>query len=255
MFGTRLQQVEHVAYALMLAARAEVDAPRVVATGVGGADAALLVTSDVCGTPLAGIDAARLDDAALGALWAQTGRLHDAGISHGTLDPQRLLLADDGTVAFGLQRDVGRRRPVLARPRRQPLLVMTSLLVGNERAVAAAIAATDAERVGALIPLIQPASLPPGSGRAEALRQDVEGARPTSRPRPAPRHAAPEGEAPELGEHRHPRRVLFALAIAIPSLEGSTGSRSRANSRMRHGVGRCSRCCSIRWSRCRGPPR
>ncbi len=43
-FGSRLQQVEHIAYAQMLAEKAGVHAPRVLKTGLAGPDAALLVT-------------------------------------------------------------------------------------------------------------------------------------------------------------------------------------------------------------------
>ncbi len=51
-FGSRIQQVEHVAYALMLAERAGVNASRLKCTGVGGADTAVLLTTPPVGTPI-----------------------------------------------------------------------------------------------------------------------------------------------------------------------------------------------------------
>ena len=48
--GTRSQQVEHIAYTLLLAERAGVCSAGLVKTGVGGADAALLVTSPPSGS-------------------------------------------------------------------------------------------------------------------------------------------------------------------------------------------------------------
>src|SRR4029079_189246 len=58
-FGSRVQQVEHIAYALMLAERAVVPAARLVKTGVGGADAAVLVTMPPRGTPIGSVPAER----------------------------------------------------------------------------------------------------------------------------------------------------------------------------------------------------
>ena len=56
-FGSRIQQVEHIGFTLMLAERAGVHAARLVDTGVGGADAAVLVTTPPAGTPIASLAA------------------------------------------------------------------------------------------------------------------------------------------------------------------------------------------------------
>jgi len=58
-FGTRLQQVEHVAYTLMLAERGGVAAPRTIRTGMAGPDAALLLTTEPTGVPLDSVPADR----------------------------------------------------------------------------------------------------------------------------------------------------------------------------------------------------
>ncbi|MET0627001.1 MAG: lysylphosphatidylglycerol synthase domain-containing protein [Acidimicrobiia bacterium] len=221
-FGTRLQQVEHVAYALMLAERVGINGPRVVTSGVGGADAALLVATPPTGTPIATIDASRLDDATLGALWEEVGQLHEAKISHGNLDLGRVLLTDEGTVALDEFSAAAVGGDEYWRNRDDAsLLALTSQLVGNDRAIAAAIAARNTERIGALIPLLQPAALPGDISTdkhlgktLKALRADVA-------------TATGAEDTPPLKVKRLSwanigilAGVLFALAIAIPSLEG-----------------------------------
>ena len=98
-FGTRMQEIEHIAYALMRAERAGIAAPRVERTGVGGADMALLVTTPAVGRPLAEFTDDEFTDDLAGAAWHAVGALHLAGLAHGDLDPAHVLVAD-GTIAF-----------------------------------------------------------------------------------------------------------------------------------------------------------
>ena len=99
-FGSRVQQVEHIGFALMLAERADVRAARLVATGVGGADAAVLVTTPPAGTPIGALPTDEVSDAVLADAWQQLDRLHHAGIAHGNIDTLRVVVDDDGSVAF-----------------------------------------------------------------------------------------------------------------------------------------------------------
>ena len=221
-FGSRLQQVEHVAYALMLAEKAGVNAPHVLKTGLAGPDAALLVTDVAVGRPLGELGA-ELTDPMLTAIWSQVGLLHQAGISHGDLEPDRILVDDTGTARFvdlGTAEittdDYWRNRDVAS------LLTATALLVGNERAVPAAVTAVGKEALAAAIPLVQPAALPKATGRGvkhlgkvlKQLRTDAAVA------------AGVEDVAPlkikrlSLVNIGMLAGVLLALAIAIPSLEG-----------------------------------
>ncbi len=62
--GSRLQTVEHLAYASMLADQGHVSAPKVLKTGSAGQDIALLVTDVPTGTPLPDL-ADHLTDATL----------------------------------------------------------------------------------------------------------------------------------------------------------------------------------------------
>ena len=196
-FGSRLQTVEHLAYAGMLADRAGVVAPRVVKTGMAGQDLALLVTAPPTGRSFAEIGDALTDEQVTGS-WKALEQLHGAGITHGSIGRDHLLVGADGRVAFA---DLGvaevtndeyrRNRDVAA------LLVTSSLLVDAPiesddaddnvdaddeadaasdakpgapppRSVRLAIAALGNDRIGAAVPLIQPAALPAGTGTARS---------------------------------------------------------------------------------------
>jgi uncharacterized membrane protein YbhN (UPF0104 family)/membrane-associated phospholipid phosphatase len=166
-FGSRIQEVEHIAYSMLLAAREGVRAPSVVRTGVGGRDSAILVTGEVPGAPLAELPDERLTDALLADLWDQVERLHAVGVSHGNLDARRIV-ADADAVALtdfssadataqrrGFDRDIA------------AVVVGSALRVGDERATAAAVEALGPERLSAVLPIMQPAALPTSLGRAE----------------------------------------------------------------------------------------
>jgi uncharacterized membrane protein YbhN (UPF0104 family)/membrane-associated phospholipid phosphatase len=221
-FGSRVQQVEHIGFALMLAERAEVSAARLVRTGVGGADAAVLVTTPPAGSPIGALPTDEVSDAVLADAWQQLDRLHHAGIAHGNLDALRVVV-DEGAVAFddfsgaqasGEQYWYDRDDAAL--------LVMTAQLVGDERAIAAAVDALGKERMAAVIPVVQPAALPAGltagvkhQGKAlKELRAELA-------------TATGAEEVPPLKIKRLTlvnigmlAGILLALAIAIPSLEG-----------------------------------
>jgi uncharacterized membrane protein YbhN (UPF0104 family) len=160
-FGSRIQQVEHIGFTLMLAERANVPAARLVRTGVGGSDAAVLVTMPPRGTTIGSLPAARITDDVLRQAWKQLDALHHAGIAHGTIDGLRVLVDDDGTVAFddfsaadASGEEYWRNRDDAA------LLVLTADIVGQERAIAAMVGVIGKERAGAVIPVVQPAALP-----------------------------------------------------------------------------------------------
>jgi uncharacterized membrane protein YbhN (UPF0104 family)/membrane-associated phospholipid phosphatase/tRNA A-37 threonylcarbamoyl transferase component Bud32 len=221
-FGSRIQQVEHIGYTLMLAERAGVHAGRLVKTGTGGPDAAMIVTTPVPGVQLRDLAPERVTDGVLAAVWQQVAMLQSAGISHGNLDTSRIVVADDGTVSlddftssdasgeqFWLDRDI------------VAVLVATAFAVGNDRAVAAAIAALGKDRVGAVIPAVQSAMLPPATTSGithlaktlKTLRGDLV-------------TATSAEDAPPLKVRRLTwtnigmlAGVLLALAIAIPSME------------------------------------
>jgi uncharacterized membrane protein YbhN (UPF0104 family) len=221
-FGTRIQQVEHIGYTLMLADRAGVHAPEVVKTGVGGADAAVLVTTPLAGTPLADLADGDITDEMLGAMWHEVEDLHAAGISHGNLDPLRIVV-NNGQVAlddFSAADATGQQqwidRDVAS------VLVATALRVGNDRAIGAAVKALGSDRVAEVLPMVQPAAVPTTTTKGvkqlgktlKALRDDAAKATGTDPVKPL------EIRRLTLANIGITVGVLIAVVIAISSLEG-----------------------------------
>ena len=221
-FGSRMQYVEHIGYALMLADRAGVNVPTVVKTGLGGADAAVLVTAPLTGTPLADLGDDAITDDVLAATWREVDELHKAGISHGNLDPLRIVV-HDGQVALDdfsaadataqqqwIDRDVA------------GVLVATALRVGNDRAIGAAVKALGSDRVAEVLPMVQPAAVPTTTTKGvkqlgktlKALRDDAAKATGTDPVKPL------EIRRLTLANIGITVGVLIALVIAISSLEG-----------------------------------
>ena len=221
-FGTRIQHVEHIGYTLMLADRAGVHAPTVVKTGVGGADAAVLVTTPLRGTPLADVADDDITDEVLASVWNEVVDLHAAGIGHGNLDPLRIVV-NDGHVClddFSAADATGEKqwidRDVAA------VLVATALRVGNERAIGAAAKALGNDRVAEVLPMVQPAAIPTTTTRGvkqlgktlKTLRDDAAKATGTHPVKPLEiRRLTLANVGISVG-------VLVALVIAISSLEG-----------------------------------
>ncbi len=220
-FGSRLQQVEHGGYALLLADKAGVHVPHLVGTGMAGPDAALLVTDIPAGRPLADLGD-DLDDAVLAAAWRALDGLHRAGIAHGDLSVDTCMIRDDGEIAF---RDLGdahigtitywRDRDVAA------LLTDTATIVGNDRAIAAAVEALGAHRVGAAIPLLQPAALPSHAGAGtKHLGKALKTLRSATATATATDDVAPlKVKRLSLVNIGMLAGIIIALAIAIPGLE------------------------------------
>ena len=239
----------------MLAEQAGVAAPMVLKTGIGGPDAALLVTDIPAGrtTRRARRRAHRL--AARGDLDRRSARSTARGSPTATSSRTGSLVDDAGD---------GRASSISARPTSTPddywrnrdvaaLLATTALLVGNDRAVPAAVAAVgERERSRQPIPLVQPAALPKAIGRGrEAPRQDAEAAAHRRRGRGRRRgRPSAQGEAAEPGEHRDARRrPARARRSRSRASRTSTGRRCRRSSRTRPGAGPCSRSSSTRSCR------
>ena len=221
--GTRAQRVEHIGFAMMLAERAGVPAPRLLKTGVAGADSAMLVTTVVDGTSLDEIDPAQVTDATLHEIWKPVLQLHAAGVSHGNLAAHHLLVGERGTVVlddlskadacdeqYWLNRDAA------------AVLVATSLVVGNERAINAAVEVLGKDRATEIIPVVQPAALPNGITKGQK-----HFAKTVKELRTELAAAVDAEDTPPLKIQRLSllnigmlAGILLALAIAIPALQG-----------------------------------
>jgi uncharacterized membrane protein YbhN (UPF0104 family) len=158
----RRQEIEHHALAVMLAERAGASVASVIAVGMSEVDDALLVSDRPAGRLLADFVANGdpVDDSALDAVWAQLRHLHEAVISHGSLGADSIWITPDDEpflVRFGdasirattqqLHEDVA------------ALLVTTTLVVGADRAIAAARRALGDDELTAMLPVLQTASL------------------------------------------------------------------------------------------------
>jgi len=158
-FLGRRHAVEHEAYTMLLAERAGVRVPGVVAAGTAGPGAAVLVVRTPVGRRLCELEPASVTDATLHAVWSQAGALAHAGIAHGRLSTAAVLLADGGPVLT----DFHVARATSTSEQRGTdlveLLVSTASLVGEERAVEAAVHGMGKQCVSAALPMMQPAVL------------------------------------------------------------------------------------------------
>jgi uncharacterized membrane protein YbhN (UPF0104 family) len=210
---SRTGQIEHRAFMLLLAERAGVHAPRVVASGAAGDRGdALLVLRQEPGRPVSLLDADECTDAVLDAAWAALAELHGAGISHGGLEPGALRLAADGTVWFT---DLAVADPTPSDETRladrAALLVTTTVLTDQDRAIAAARRCLGDDDLVATLPLLQSAALPRGLRRSvHDLRKVMAGLREAIT-------EATGAEAPELVElHRvSPANLAMAAGAAL----------------------------------------
>jgi uncharacterized protein (TIRG00374 family) len=155
----RRQQVEHESLTLLLADRSGVSVPAFVAVGMTSFDDAVMVTEAFDHT-LADLSVDDIDDTLLDAVWAQLDKLHHADISHGSIDGVHFWFNTAGTPelmgfadAVIHPTDAHKQQDVAA------MLVMTTLGVGADRAIAAARRALGDDTVKAMLPLLQTAAL------------------------------------------------------------------------------------------------
>ena len=222
-FGSRIQQVEHIGYTMFVADRAGVHAPKVVKTGIGGPDAAVLVTTPQPGTPLGELATEQITDDVLASLWSQVGQLHAGGDQPRRARPgahprrrRRQVVFDDFTAADATDQKFWLDCDVAA------VLVATALRVGNERAIAAAVTALGKERLGEVLP---------SSSRRRCPRRTTKGEKKLSKTLKELRdRAATATGADDVAPLEIQRLtwanigilagVIVALAIAIPGLAG-----------------------------------
>ena len=182
LYLTRRQEVEHEAFVDLLAARGGVCVPEVVAAATAGPDAALLVERRPSGRSLDGLAADEADDDVLDAVWAEVARLHAAGIAHGSLSADHVLLRDDGPATGGgtggpaaAITDFGRASTSAPADRLEAdvaeVLAWTSILSDEARAAQAAVRGMGADVVEAALPRLQAVAL------TRTTRHSIKGAR------------------------------------------------------------------------------
>ena len=166
---SRLHQVEHEALMTLLAARAGTPVAQVLVAGQASRDAAVVTTAG--GTPLAQLASTDRDDTdrAIMSFWEAIGRVHRAGIVHEALDLHTVTVDSDGRplVADWSAASVAAPPEAIDAERAQ-MLVLSTVLVGNERALAIARDSIDRDDLARLIPYLQNPALNNG------LRRDVD---------------------------------------------------------------------------------
>jgi uncharacterized membrane protein YbhN (UPF0104 family)/tRNA A-37 threonylcarbamoyl transferase component Bud32 len=157
----RLEQVEHEAFALLMAAQAGVRVPEVVIAALGPEGDALIVTRqpDVAPVELAAPD--DVSDETLLDLWRHVDDLHRGGISHGRLNLSNVLLSENGPMLVDLSAaTLGAPQAALDIDVAE-LLVATCCLVGPERTLARAVEAGFGDALARVQPYLQRAALTP----------------------------------------------------------------------------------------------
>jgi len=158
---TRMGQVEHEAYVLLLAARTGARVPDVVAAGVAGArDDAVLVARNPLGHRLTALDPELITDAVLDDAWANLSLLHHARIAHGDPAARNLVLDEVGRVGLvDLSAAITSAPPDRLALDDVTLLTTTAELIGPDRALGAAERALGREELADRLPLLQPSAL------------------------------------------------------------------------------------------------
>jgi uncharacterized protein (TIRG00374 family) len=167
----RLQQVEHEAYLTLMAGRAGVVVPEVLAAGrFGPSRDAALVTRLPDGRTLADADTAALPDATLDDLLRSVLRLRRAGIAHGALGAETIVVSADGGICL---RDFRCASSSAPRSRLDgdlsAALAAVAVRAGTERTAAAVARALDVDEARGALVHLQRSALDPVT--VDALRE------------------------------------------------------------------------------------
>ncbi len=209
-YATVQRRIEHEALALLRADDAGVSTPKLVGLVATNDTSAMLITDYVPGERLNEIEPTRLDRALLDRLWLEVAALDRGRIAHRNLALENVVVDTDNQPHLVDFDDAELAASARQRARDvAQLLVETSLLVGVEAAVEAAVDGLGADRVAAALPLLQPLALPrpmrrrlaEGEVALDALREEVQR-----------RTGTPEVHLERL-ERVRPRTLLSIVAL------------------------------------------
>ena len=158
--ATGLQLVEHEGLLLLDAARSGAPVADLIAWGRSADGDGLLATDWPQGRPLNELTAEDLDDSQLDEIWQALDVLHAANIAHAAIDGSRIFVSGSSVTIRDLSE--GRITPTADRRYRDEaqLLVTTTLVVGADRAIAAAKRAVSDADLAEVVPLMQTNALP-----------------------------------------------------------------------------------------------
>jgi len=208
----RLQQVEHEAYLTLMAGRAGVLVPDVLAAGrFGPSRDAALVTRVPDGPALARADA-ELTDAALDEILRAVLRLRDAGIAHGALGGDTVIMSGQGICVRGFRRASASAPASRLDSDLAAALGAMAVRADAERTAAAATRVLGADTARAALVHLQRSALDPGTVAALQHHKDLL---------PRLRAAVAAGAGMEVPRLAEAKRVSWAsLLFAVGSLIG-----------------------------------
>ncbi len=165
------QLAEHESLIMLACEREGVATPSLVGWSRASTDDTLVLARWSPGTRLSQLDADSIDDDTLEHMWRVLADFHAAGIVHGEIDRERIMVGED-TV---LLTDLSAARILADHDAKQvddaQLLVATAVAVGNERAIAVSRRALGDDKLLDVLPYLQAASLSRG------LQQDAKSAK------------------------------------------------------------------------------
>jgi glycosyltransferase 2 family protein len=209
----RLQQVEHEAYLTLMAGRAGVRVPEVLAVGrFGPSRDAALVSRLPVGPALSEADGAALSDAALDELLLAVLRLREACISHGALGAETIIMSAEGACLRDFRCASSSATEARLDGDLAATLAAMAVRVGADRAAAAAARVVDADAARRALVHLQRSSLDPVTVGALQRHKELL-------PRLRAAVASAAGiEVPKLAE---PKRISWVnLVFGIGTLIG-----------------------------------
>src|SRR5262249_31994185 len=158
----------------LLAGRADVATPPVVAAASIRGDAIIVLSSPP--TAFSALDDDALDDGTLRRIWSAADQLHKARLCHGELTLDWIGGRDDEVVVSGFALGTMTSTDAEIAHENATLLTSQALRVGPERAVAAALSAMESEAVAEARAYLQRPALPHRLRSSSGPKALLEGA-------------------------------------------------------------------------------
>ena len=222
-FSSLRRSVEHEAFLSLASSARGIRTPQLVTVAEVGSDGMLLAYRKLEGRSFDEFDPEEITDGMLADVWRLVVTLHDAAIAHRDLRLANVFIAEDGVpwiIGFG-SAELAASESLLARDYAQ-LLASTTVVVGADRAVAAAANVVGKEGVSEALPWIQPLAL------SSATRSELGKSDGYTKLRSVAAAAAGAEVTYERIERVKPRTlfvlasVAIALYVLIPQLTAAT---------------------------------
>jgi len=206
---TRLQQVEREGFVTPRAAQVGAAVPELAAAGTAGpSDDALVITRLPAGLRLADLEGADLEDAAVDDLYRQLLILRGAGIAHGAVSGDTLLVdpVTQTAVIADFRNATATASPVQLDRDVAGVIAATAAVIGTERAGRSAARCLGPDTLAPALSHLQKAALDPAVGRSlrgrRGLLEEV-------------RQQAAQAASIDVPALMEPRRVSWPTLIMV----------------------------------------